>query len=252
MSSLQLLIVDDEPLVRDSIRHGLSVLDGIEVVGECGSGKEAINAILSQKPDLVLLDVQMRDYTGLEVVEQIGPEHMPPVIFVTAYDEYAVKAFELNAVDYLLKPFDDARLQQSISRAIERISMQKHTFFVEKLQTLLEPRRCKWPERLVVRDGERFDLVPVDSIEWIESANNSVQLHCGSKSYLLAESLSHLGERLNPARFIRIHRCRIINLARVLAVHTMLSSTYEIELRSGTRLTSGRQYKDAVQLCLLR
>jgi len=111
----------------------------------------------------------------------------------------AVKAFELNAVDYLLKPFDDTRLQQSISRALERISVQKHALFVEKLQALLESRSCKWPERIVVRDGERFDLVPVDSIEWVESANNYVQLHCGSKSYLLSESLSHLeGDLILP------------------------------------------------------
>ena len=252
MSSFRLLIVDDEPLVRDGIRHGLSRLKEIEIVGEYASGKEAIAAILSQKPDLVLLDVQLHDCTGLEVVEKIGPQNMPPVVFVTAYDEYAVKAFELNAVDYLLKPFDDTRLQNSIERAIERISLQKHGQLVEKLQALLETRMVKWPERIVVRDGERFDLIPVASIEWIESANNYVQLHCGAKSYLLSESLTHLESRLDPVRFIRIHRGRIINVARVLGVRTMLSSTYEVELRSGTRLTTGRQYKDMVQTRLLR
>jgi len=252
MSLLRLLIVDDEPLVRDEIRHGLSALKEIEIADECASGKEAIAAILFQKPDLVLLDVQMHDCTGLEVVEKIGPHNMPPVIFVTAYDEYAVKAFELNAVDYLLKPFDDIRLQHSIERASERIAQQKHGLLVERLQALLETRKDKWPERIVVRDGERFDLVPVDSIEWIESANNYVQLHCGAKSYLLSESLMHLEERLDPARFIRIHRGRIINAARVLGVRARPSSTYEVELRSGMRLTTGRQYKDAVQVRLLR
>jgi two-component system LytT family response regulator len=200
----------------------------------------------------VLLDVQLHDCTGLEVVEKIGPQNMPPVVFVTAYDEYAVKAFELNAVDYLLKPFDDTRLQNSIERAIERISLQKHGQLVEKLQALLETRIVKWPERIVVRDGERFDLIPVASIEWIESANNYVQLHCGTKSYLLGESLMSLESRLDPVQFIRIHRGRIINVARVLGVRTMLSSTYEVELRSGTRLTTGRQYKDMVQMRLLR
>jgi two-component system LytT family response regulator len=252
MSLFRLLIVDDEPLVRDGVRHGLSRLKEIEIAGEYSSGKEAIAAILSQKPDLVLLDVQLQDCTGLEVVEKIGPQNMPPVVFVTAYDEYAVKAFELNAVDYLLKPFDDTRLQNSIERAIERISLQKHGQLIEKLQALLEARIVKWPERVVVRDGERFDLIPVASIEWIESANNYVQLHCGAKSYLLSESLTHLESRLDPVRFIRIHRGRIINVARVLGVRTMLSSTYEVELRSGTRLTTGRQYKDMVQMRLLR
>jgi two-component system, LytTR family, response regulator len=252
MSLFRLLIVDDEPLVRDGIRHGLSQLKEIEIAGEYASGKEAITAILSQKPDLVLLDVQLHDCTGLEVVEKIGPQNMPPVVFVTAYDEYAVKAFELNAVDYLLKPFDDTRLRNSIERAIERISLQKHGQLVEKLQALLETRTVKWPERIVVRDGERFDLIPVASIEWIESANNYVQLHCGARSYLLSESLTHLESRLDPVQFIRIHRGRIINVARVLGVRTMLSSTYEVELRSGTRLTTGRQYKDMVQMRLLR
>lgn len=252
MSPLRLLIVDDEHLVRKGIRHDLSVLKNIEIVGECASGKEAVTAILSQKPDLVLLDVQMQDCTGLEVVEQIGPQNMPAVVFVTAYDEYAVKAFELNAVDYLLKPFDDVRLRQSIERVMERIALQKNGQIVAGLQALLEVRRSQWPERIVVRDGERFDLVPVDSIEWIESANNYVQLHCGSVSYLHSESLTNLAERLNPTRFIRIHRGRIINTARVLAVRSRMSSTYEIELRSGARLTSGRQYRDTVQCRLLR
>ena len=252
MSLLRLLIADDEPLVRDGIRSGVSALANIEIIGECGSGKDAIAMILSQQPDLAMLDVQMHGCSGLEVVNEIGPQNMPPVIFVTAYDEYAVKAFELNAVDYLLKPFDDSRLRRSIERAIERIAHRKNGQLVESLQALLEPHKGKWPERIVVRDGERFDIVPVDSIEWIESANNYVQLHCGSKSYLHSESLTHLEQRLDPNRFIRIHRGRIINAARVLGLRSRMSSTYEIELRSGTRLTTGRQYKEIVQSRLLK
>lgn len=252
MSLLRLLIVDDEPLVRDGIRNGVSVLTDVEVIDECCSGRDAIAAIRSQQPDLVLLDVQMHDCTGLEVVKEIGPRNMPPVIFVTAYDEYAVKAFELNAVDYLLKPFDDSRLRRSLERAMERIVLQKNGRLVENLQALLETRKEKWPERIVVRDGERFDVVPVDSIEWIESANNYVQLHCGLKSYLHNESLTHLEQRLDPGRFIRIHRGRIINAGRVLRMRSRMSSTYEIELRSGTRLTTGRQYKEIVQSRLLK
>jgi two-component system, LytTR family, response regulator len=250
MKSLRLLIVDDEPLIRAGIRSGLSALDGVEIVAECASGAEAIQAIRSQHLDLVLLDVQMHDLTGLDVVQQIGPEQMPPVVFVTAYDEYAVKAFELNAVDYLLKPFDNDRLRQSVERARERIAGQIQGLLTEKLQTLLDSRARKWPERIAVRDGERFDLVPVESIDWIESANNYVQLHCGPKQYLLGDSLTSLESLLNPARFLRVHRCRIVNLSRILAIHPMLSGSYEMELRNGMRLTTGRQYKDAVQLLL--
>jgi two-component system LytT family response regulator len=250
MNALRLLIVDDEPLIRSGIRDGLSTLRGIEIVAECGSGAEAMHTLASDNVDLVLLDVQMQDCTGLDVVERIGPDRMPAVIFVTAYDEYAVKAFELNAVDYLLKPFDDGRLRRSVERARVRIAEKRQANLSEKLQALLDSRAKKWPERIVVKDGERFDLVPVDSIDWIESANNYVQIHCGSKQHLLGESLSNLEERLNPARFLRVHRCHIVNLSRILTIHPLLSGTYELELRSGTRLTTGRQYKTAIQTLL--
>lgn len=251
MKSLRLLIVDDEPLVREGIRNGLSTMTNVEIIGECSSGIEAIAGISAHRPDLVLLDVQMQDCAGLEVIERIGPRSMPSVIFVTAYDEYAVKAFELNAVDYLLKPFDESRLRISIERAAERITHQNNERLVEGLQALLETREVKWPERIIVRSGEHFDLVPVDSIEWIESANNYVQLHCGSKNFLHAESMTSLELRLDPSKFLRIHRGRIINLTRVLGMRSKMSGTYEIELRSGIRLTSGRQYKDLVQIRLL-
>ena len=250
MKPLRLLIVDDEPLIRAGIRDGLSKIDGVEIVAECDSGAEAMQAIASQPVDLVLLDVQMQDSTGLDVVERIGPARMPPVIFVTAYDEFAVKAFELNAVDYLLKPFDNERLRGSVERARQRMAEKRNSSLSDQLQALLDSRAHKWPERIVVKDGERFDFVPVDSIDWIESANNYVQIHCGTRKLLLGESLTNLESRLNPARFLRIHRGRIVNLSRILAIHPLLSGTYEFELRGGTRLTSGRQYKAAIQAIL--
>jgi two-component system LytT family response regulator len=247
MKPLRLLIVDDEPLIRTGIRNGLLNVGDIDIAGECSSVTEAIEAISSTQIDLVLLDVQLHDDTGLDVVERIGVERMPAVIFITAYDEYAVKAFEHNAVDYLLKPFDDQRLAQSLERARIRIAAKKQTLVAEQLQTLIDTRAQRWPERIAVKQGERFDLVPVDSIDWIESADNYVQLNCGSKQYLLNESLTHLEDRLNPAKFLRVHRCRIVNLSRVLAIHPLMSGTYEMELRSGHRFASGRNYKDAVQ-----
>jgi two-component system LytT family response regulator len=250
MNSLRALIVDDEPLIRAGIREGLACMAQIEIVAECGSGAEAMCLLSSQPIDLVLLDVQMQDCTGLDIVERIGPDRMPAVIFVTAFDEYAVKAFEFNAVDYLLKPFDEIRLRRSVERAIQRISARRQPDLATQLQALLDSRTRKWPERIVVREGERFDFVPVDSIEWIESANNYVQLHCGLRQHLLSESLTGLEGRLNPARFLRIHRGRIVNLSRIEAIHPLLGGTYELELRSGTRLTTGRQYKNQVQALL--
>jgi two-component system LytT family response regulator len=247
MRKLRILIVDDEPLIRSGIRKGLSSLADVEVIGECGSGTQAIEAIVSQEPDLVLLDVQMPDCNGLEVVRRVGSERMPAVVFVTAYDEYAVNAFDLNAVDYLLKPFDEGRLNASIRRARERIASRDQAELTVRLQALLDSSEQKWPERIVVRNGERFDFVPVDSIDWIESANNYVQLHCATRQHLVSETLTSIEKRLDPRKFRRVHRCRIVNLSRVVAVHPMMSGAYEMELRGGTRLTTGRQYRDAVQ-----
>jgi two-component system LytT family response regulator len=250
MNSLRVLIVDDEPLIRAGIRAGLADMAQIHVAGECGSGAEALSLLSSQPVDLVLLDVQMQDCTGLDVVERMGPDRMPPVIFVTAFDEYAVKAFELNAVDYLLKPFDNLRLRRSVERAIQRSAARHQSDLAAQLQALLDSRTRKWPERIVVREGERFDFVPVESIDWIESANNYVQLHCGPRQHLLNESLTNLEGRLNPARFLRIHRGRIVNLSRIEAIHPLIGGTYELELRSGIRLTTGRQYKNQIQALL--
>ncbi len=249
-SRLRVLVVDDEALIRESLCRGLALRDDVEIAGECASGAEAIAAIRARRPDLVLLDVQMHDGTGLDVVEQVGPERMPAVVFVTAYDDYAVKAFELNAVDYLLKPFDDERLNRSIDRAKKQILSARAGELTTQLQTLLESKAERWPDRLVVRTGEHFELVPVSSIEWIESANNYVQLHCGTKHHLLGETLTSLAERLNPNKFVRVHRGRIVNLSRITAVHPLFSGTYEIELSGGTRISTGRQYREQIQALL--
>jgi two-component system LytT family response regulator len=247
VSNLRVLIVDDEPLIRQGIRNGLSACEGIEITGECDSGLRAIDTILSDRPDLVLLDVQMPDCTGLDVVRDVGPLRMPAVIFVTAYDQYAVSAFELNAVDYLLKPFDDERLRAAIGRARDRISAQREASLARQLQALLEMKERKWPERLAFRNGDGFSLVPVDTVDWIESANNYVLLHCGSKHHIMGETLTNLESSLSPDKFLRIHRCRIVNVSRIAAVRPFLSGTYQLELHNGTRLSSGKQYSDAVR-----
>jgi two-component system, LytTR family, response regulator len=156
MNSLRLLIVDDEPLIRDGIRSGLHGLPGMEILRECESGSQAMEAILSLAPDLVLLDIQLQDMSALEIIGAIGTERMPPVVFITAYEEYAVKAFELNAVDYLLKPFDQKRLRQALERARGRIETRQDSSLAEQLKTLLAMKPHTGPERLVVRSGDRY------------------------------------------------------------------------------------------------
>jgi two-component system LytT family response regulator len=247
MSKLRLLIVDDEPLIRRGIRRGLANLEGFEVSGECQNGTEAIQAILATRPDLVLLDVQMPDCNGLEVVKQVGVERMPMVIFVTAYDEYAVKAFELNAVDYLLKPFDEERLKSAIARAQQRLGVRNQEKLTQQLQKLLDTSPTAWPERFVIRNRDRYEFIAVDSVDWVESENNYVRLHCGTKSHLMSETLSRLGKRLDPRRFVRVHRGRIVNVSRIVAAHSVMNGAYELELRNGVRLATGRQFRDAVQ-----
>jgi two-component system LytT family response regulator len=250
MNSLRLLIVDDEPLIRASIRDGLRDAHGIESVRECGSGEEAIQVLSTEHIDLVLLDVQMQGLSGLDVVQRIGAARMPAVIFITAFDEYAVKAFELNALDYLLKPFDTERLLRSIERAFERLREKRHTELSDKLQALLNSRARTWPDRIVVKGQERYDFLPTKTIDWIEAADNYAILHCGSRQHMVAEGLASLESRLNPALFLRIHRGRIVNLSQIVAINPLLSGTYQIELRGGTRLTSGRQYRGAIQAIL--
>ena len=251
MNKLRLLLVDDEPLIRKGLRHALSGVPDIEVVAECGTGNEAIQAISSSSLDLVLLDVQMPGCSGLDVVREIGAKNMPPVIFITAYEDYAVSAFELNAVDYVLKPFEETRLRESIERARTRIGQNSQSVLSQKLEKLLEDQRHKWADRLVVRSGERYEFVAVESIDWIEAANNYVLLHCGSRQHLLGETMSSLESRLDPARFARVHRGRMVNLDRIVALHPLFSGTYALELQGGVRITTGRQYKGVVQNLLV-
>ena len=246
MPSLRLLIADDEPLIRLGIRRAVASIAGVEIAAECSSGEDAVDAIGSDAPDLAILDVHMPGCSGLDVIRRVGPAQMPPVIFLTAFDEYAVQAFEVNAVDYVLKPFDRERLEHAIERARMRIAVQRDHGLADRLQALLTARAPS-SDRFVVRSGERFELVPLDAVDWIEAADNYVQLHCGTKRHLLAETLTSLEHRLDRRGFLRIHRSRMVNTSRIVAINVLMGGTYELELRDGTRLTSGRQYRLPVQ-----
>ncbi len=245
MNSLRLLIVDDEPLIRVGIRSDLAGMPSIEVGGECGCVSDAVDSLRTGKFDLVLLDVQLPDGTGFDVVRRIGPQHMPAVVFVTAYDKYAIQAFEVNAVDYLLKPFDESRLRESIERARERLS--RPAALIRQLEGLIEAHETQWVQRLVVRSGERFDFVPVDSIDWIESANNYSVLHCRANDYVFGGNLVTLERRLDPGKFFRVHRCHIVNVTRIAAVHAIAGGVFELELQGGARLKTGRQYSEGIR-----
>jgi two-component system LytT family response regulator len=245
MSVLKILIVDDEPLIRAGLRSELEAMPGVEVAGECGSVEEAVEAIRSTRCDVALLDVEMPDGTGFDVIRRVGPKQMPAVVFVTAYDQYAIQAFEVNAADYLLKPFDDVRLREAIRRAQERLARPAEV--LRLLESMLEASQAQRPRRLVVKAGERYEFVPVEQIDWIESANNYSVLHCRGKDHLYGENLAALERLLDGRQFVRVHRRHIVNVARVVAVHAMAGGQFELELAGGARVASGRQYAERVR-----
>jgi len=245
MNAFRVLIVDDEPLIRAGIRSELASMPGVQVACECGSVEEAVQAIRAASCDLVLLDVQMPDGTGFDVIRRVGLKQMPAVVFVTAFDQYAIQAFEVNAVDYLLKPFDDARLKASLERARERL--QRPAELLRRMEALLQSQATPRPQRLVVRDGDRYQFIPVDSVDWIESANNYSILHCGPASHVYGDNLAALERLLDPQQFLRVHRRHIVNVARVTAACPLPGGAFELELANGARVTTGRQYAERVR-----
>jgi two-component system LytT family response regulator len=242
MPKIRVLIVDDEPIARRGIGQQLKGEPEIEIVGECANGMEAVAAIKTKSPDLVFLDVQMPEMDGFEVIEAVGVERMPRVIFVTAYDQYTLRAFEVHALDYLLKPFDRDRFVKALNHA--KSSLQ-HGEFNRQLIRLLDDRLAsrKPLERLVVKAGGRIYFLNVEEVDWIEAADNYVELHVGRESHLLRETISGLAARLDPARFLRIRHSTIVNIERVKELRPLFRGEYLIVLRDGMELTSSRRYR---------
>lgn len=251
MSPIRVLLVDDEPLVRRGLRSLLAEEAGVEIVGEARNGAEAVSLIQDEAPDLVFLDVQMPGLDGLGVLAALAPEDRPAVVFVTAFDQYAVRAFDLHAVDYLLKPFDPPRFRTALERARERLRPGARAAGQEALSGLLAELQRQTgtggPDRLAVREGGRIVLVPVEEIDWIEAADNYVRLHRGNRYHLLRESLGRLEETLDPRRFARIHRSAMVNLSRVKALEPAPGGEYDVILTDGRRLTLSRSYRDRFQ-----
>jgi two-component system LytT family response regulator len=246
------LIVDDEPLARERLRQLLAAAHGIEVVGECAGGGEAVRAIQNQSPDLVFLDVQMPELDGFGVIEAVGAERMPLVVFVTAHDRYALKAFEVHAVDYLLKPFDRERFQKALARALERLQRHDTAALSQRLSAMLAELRpeARQPGRLAVKTEGRVLLLKVDDIDWIESADNYVGVHVGPETHLLRETMNAMESRLPAERFLRISRSAIVNVERIRELQPMFHGEYVVILRNGTRLMLSRTYREKLQQIL--
>ena len=226
---IRTLIVDDEPLARRGIRARLVATD-FETVGECDGGRTAIDAIRALAPDLVFLDVQMAEVDGFAVVESIGAEHMPVVIFVTAFDAHALHAFDCHALDYLLKPIDDARFAEALTRARECV----------------RDRASRMGERIAVHDRGRVALLDPRDIEWVAADGDYVRIHASARSYLVRETLTAMAERLCAPRFVRIHRSTIVNVAQIGELRPMPNREFVVVLRDGTKLRSSRSYDEAM------
>ena len=236
---LKALIADDEPLARERLRFLLSGLDDVEVAGECRNGREVIAALRESRFDVLFLDIQMPGKDGFDVIEQIGTVHMPVTVFVTAHNHYAVRAFQVQALDYLTKPVEPERLQATLLRVRERIASQSALLTQEQLKSLLtslENGRQDFPRRLLVHNGARDSFVNVDDIEWIEAADYYACLHVGSKSFMLRETIKQLSKTLDPDKFVRIHRSVIVNVDQVSEIFREGQSEGSVVLKTGQRL----------------
>ena len=232
-AKIRSVVVDDEPLARSSLKLLLRRDPEVELVGECKSGMEALAEIRRKKPELVFLDVQMPECDGFDVLEQLGSEMPPALVFVTAYDQYALRAFEAGALDYLLKPFDNARFERALNRAKERIEQRKEM-----------PRKI---ERLAIKSAGQVLFQKISEIDWIEAADYYVSLHVGTKTHLLRRSMSEVDQELEQAAFCRIHRSAIVNLERVRQLEISEDGGTDVVLNSGTRLRLSRRYRKDLQ-----
>jgi two-component system, LytTR family, response regulator len=246
---IRAIIVDDEPLAREGVRLHLESEPDIDVIGEAGNGEEAVSLIETVRPDLLFLDVQMPGLDGFGVLEALGAAHMPVTIFTTAYDQFAMRAFDAHAIDYVLKPYDPERFRKAIERARMHLAGRRRAQMDDRLDSLLDElhTRNQFLERLVVRSGGRILILRVADVDWVEAASNYVRLHAGGKEYLLRETMTALEAKLDPADFVRIHRSTIVRVDRIRELEPLFQGDFVVILEDGTRLTSSRGYREKLQ-----
>jgi two-component system LytT family response regulator len=246
---IRALIADDEPLAREWVRGAVTEDPDLEVIGEAGDGFEAAEAIRRLKPDLVFLDVQMPGLDGFGVLEALSPEEIPAVVFVTAFDQYAVRAFEAQAVDYLMKPFSRDRVEEAVRRVRELVKGRSLEDFRESIAKIVEKvrRDRSYPEWVLLKAEGKNVFVKVRDIDWIESQRNNVRIHVGQTLYLLHETTTAIASRLDPKRFLRIHRSAIVNIERIRELHPWFNGDYAVVLRDGTQLTLSASYRDRLR-----
>jgi two-component system LytT family response regulator len=252
MPRFKVLIVDDERLSRQRIRRLLAFEPECEIAGECANGGEAVRTLARQVPDILFLDVQMPELDGFEVVRAIE-QTRPLIIFTSAYDEYALRAFEVHAFDYLLKPFDRKRFREALHRAKTQLTKERSESPDSRLVALFEQLTSghKMPDRVAIRTNGRVVFLKVEDIDWVEASDNYVCLHCGKDTHILRETMSQLEIRLDPARFLRVHRSTIVNLDRIKELQPWFRGDYRVILRDGTELTLTKSHREKLESRLL-
>jgi two-component system LytT family response regulator len=243
---IRALIVDDEALARKRIKTLLANDSGIEVIGECSDGEKAVEAIHALAPDLVFLDVQMPVMNGFDVIRSIGSDRIPAIIFVTAYDQYALEAFEVHAVDYLLKPFNRARFEKTVTHVKTLVGRMQGGAFNGQLLTLLGSlqRKQEMPERFMIKSAGRIVFLRAEDIDWVETVGNYVRLRVGRDSHLMRETMNGMELKLDPQKFLRIHRSIIVNIDRVKELQPWAKGEYVVIMRDGARLNMSRRYRE--------
>jgi len=248
MERIRTLIVDDEPLARKGVRQLLEEDPEVEILGECGDGLEAVEQIKALHPELVFLDIQMPEMDGFAVLDALTPAELPIVVFVTAYDQHALRAFQVHALDYLLKPFEEERFQEALARAKAQLRQNSGSQLTRRIIEMLDGTReeRQAPGRIMVRNAGRITFIRVEEVDWIEAQGDYVCLHCQGKKHLVREKISDMETQLAADRFLRIHRSTIVSIPRIKEMQPLFHGEYAVVLHDGTRLTMSRSFRDRV------
>jgi two-component system, LytTR family, response regulator len=248
-STIRTILADDEPLARKKLRILLEAEPDVEVVAECADGQQTVTAVNTHNPDLLLLDIRLPDADGFETLSRIPRDQMPIVVFTTAYDQYAIRAFEAHALDYMLKPFDEERLHHAIERVRVEINKSREHAHADRMLNPADtkPFPLSLERRLIIRTGGRVVFLDLDEVDWIEAAANYVKVNVGKDSYLLREAISRISEKLDPSRFVRIHRSTIVNIGKIKELQPCDSGEYIAILKNGKGLSCSRTYRNQLQ-----
>jgi two-component system, LytTR family, response regulator len=247
---VRVLIVDDEPLARRGVVHRLRRFKDVEIVGECADGVSAVESILERSPDVVFLDIQMPGMDGFEVLHALPRQKIPAVIFLTAYEQHVLRAFDVHALHYLVKPVNDTRFAEAVDRARHLLHSELGAEAAERLKKMLDGATDRYPSRLTVQTGSRIQIVNADDVQWIGAAGDYVELHVNGSSFLLRETMTSLEQRLDPSMFIRIHRSRIVRSKSILELRSIENREFTVKLADGSEHRSSRTYADRLDCWL--